>query len=154
MAWDGSKTAGDWMLAGDICLVGASFCWSGYGLYVKQLGISALQAAAIVAAASAIVFLPIYLVLPGKMLLQAQWRDVLLQALFQGVLIGAGSVFVYTRAVVLLGPERVSLFTAAVPVLVMVGGFAFLGEVPGTAAMIGVTLVTIGMVAALRSRPA
>ncbi|MGX9394150.1 DMT family transporter (plasmid) [Nitrobacteraceae bacterium UC4446_H13] len=154
MAWDGTTMAGDWMPAGDACLLGASLCWSGYGLYVKRLEISAFQAAAIVAATSAIIFLPIYLVLPGKMLPHAEWRDVLLQAIFQGALIGAGSIFVYTRAVVLLGPERVAFFTAAVPSLAVAGGYVFLDEVPGIAAMIGAVLVTIGMVAALRGQPA
>ncbi|TDR93096.1 DMT family transporter [Enterovirga rhinocerotis] len=150
MAWDGRVSGGDWMLVGDLCLIGASFCWSGYGLYVRRLGLSALQAAAIVTTTSAVVFLPIYLMLPGKMLFEAGWWDILVQGAFQGAVIGAGSVFVYTRAVVLLGPEQVSLFTAAVPALALVGGLVLLGEVPGTAAVIGVALVTIGMIAAFR----
>ena len=39
----------------------------------------------------------------------------LLQGAFQGVLIGAASIFVYSRAVASLGAADTALFTAAVP---------------------------------------
>lgn len=151
MAWDGFANASISLLIGDACLLLASLCWSGYGLYVRHLGLSAVRAAALVAVISALIFLPTYALLPGKMLLEAQWRELLLQGIFQGILIGAISIFVYTRAVTLLGTSQVSLFTATVPVVTVLAAFILLSEVPSLFSLVGVALVTVGMVTALRS---
>ncbi|WP_234050582.1 MULTISPECIES: DMT family transporter [unclassified Xanthobacter] len=150
MAWDGFANASSSLLIGDACLLLASGCWSGYGLYVRRLGLPAIGAAAMVAVFSALMFLPIYVLLPGKMLLKAQWPELLLQGAFQGILVGAISIFVYTRAVTLLGASRVSLFTATVPVITILAAFILLGEVPSAFSSIGVMLVTAGMLIALR----
>lgn len=151
MAWDGLSHASVTMLAGDACLLAASLCWSGYALYVKRLGVPAPRAAAIVAFVSAALFLPVYAVIPGKLLLAAPWRDIVVQGVFQGVLLGAVSIFVYTRAVAALGAATVSMFTAAVPGVTTVAGFVLLDEVPSLASAAGVVLVTLGMATALRS---
>lgn len=139
--------------AGDLCLLAASFCWSGYGIYARRLGLPALRAAAIVTTGSAAAFLPVYAVLSAGALLQAPVGDVLIQGLFQGVAIGALSVIVYTRAVTILGATTLSFFTTAVPALVTLGAALLLGERPSTPTLLGVALVTGGMVTALRSSP-
>ncbi|QCI68032.1 DMT family transporter [Phreatobacter stygius] len=168
MAWDGLGQASWSLLAGDLCLVLASLCWSSYAIYVKRLDIPALQAAAIVAVISAIIYLPVYAVLPNRtlfqaawsdllaqaawsdLLVQAAWSDLLVQAGFQGVVIGAVSIFVYTRAVALLGAADVALFTAAVPGLTALGGYLLLSEIPSGPSLAGVALVTGGMLIGLR----
>lgn len=150
MAWDGFRQASGLLLLGDACLLAASLCWAGYGLYVKELGLPATRAAAIVAIVSALVFLPIYAAWPGKMLFEASPRDLVVQGVFQGVLIGALSIFLYTRAVSLLGAARVALVTAAVPGLTTLAGYLLLGEAPGLSAALGVLLVTLGLSTALR----
>ena len=47
---------------------------------------------------------------------------------FPGRLIGAVSIFIYTRAVALLCATEVSFFTAAVPALTTLGGYASLAK--------------------------
>ncbi len=106
MAVDGVRQSSLSLLAGGLCLLAASFCWSSYGLYARRLSLPAMQAAAIVAGLSALAFLPVYACLPGTGLFKAGWRDLAFQAVFQGVLIGVVSVFAYTRAVALLGAGR------------------------------------------------
>lgn len=149
MAWDGVRQSSPALLAGDLCLLAASFCWSGYGLYVRRLDLPAVQAAAIVAGLSGLVFLPIYGWLPGTGLSRASWGELALQGVFQGVLIGVVSVFVYTRAVALLGAAKMAMLTASVPGLTTLGGYLLLGESPSPAALIGLVLTTAGMVAGL-----
>ncbi|MBB6467985.1 drug/metabolite transporter (DMT)-like permease [Aminobacter lissarensis] len=148
--WDGVAQASITLLAGDFCLLLASLFWSGYGLYVKRLGLPAVRAAANVAVISALIFLPAYALLPGKMLLQAHWQDLLVQGIFQGILIGAVSIFVYTRAVALLGADKVAFFATAVPGITAIAGFFLLGETLNLSSVIGVGLVTFGMLVALR----
>ncbi len=150
MALDGLGQASPSVLLGDLSLLAASICWSGYGLYVKRLGLTAVHAAAIVAGLSAMMFLPVYVMLPGTRLLETDWTDLLIQGIFQGVLIGALSVFIYTRAVALLGAAEVAMFTAAVPLLTTIGGVLLLGESPSLATLAGLALVTSGMMIGMR----
>lgn len=118
----------------------------------KRLGLAPAHAAAIVAVFSCLAYLPFYAMLPDKALWTADWQDILIQAGFQGVLLGVVSIFVYTQAVASLGAQETALFTAAVPCLTTVLAVAVLGEMPSTPAWMGVAVVTAGMAVALRGK--
>lgn len=152
MAVDGLQHPANSLLPGDLCLLAASFCWSGYGLYVRHLRLAASQAAAIVAGVSAIVFLPIYGLLDGPSLLEMPREELLIQGIFQGVLIGALSIFIYTRAVTLLGSAEIAMFTASVPLVTTLGGYLLLDEWPSASVLMGLALVTSGLFLGLRHR--
>jgi len=150
MAYDSLAGASARQLLGDFFLLLASLFWSSYGVLTRRLGLPPEQGAAIVAVGSMCCFLPVYAVLPGKALLLVGWGELLLQAVFQGVLIGAVSIFVYTRAVAALGPAQTALFTAAVPCITTIAAVPLLAESPSVAGAIGVGVVTLGMIVALR----
>ncbi|HNB27288.1 MAG TPA: DMT family transporter [Alphaproteobacteria bacterium] len=150
MAYDSVAGASPRQLLGDGCLLVASLLWSSYGVLSRRLGLPPAQGASIVAVFSMCCFLPVYLLLPAKAILLVGHRELLLQAGVQGVLIGAVSIFVYTRAVAALGPDRMALFTAAVPCITTLVAIPLLSEVPSIADMIGVGAVTFGMMVALR----
>ena len=152
MAWDSVAASDRQQLLGDGSLLLASICWSAYGLLARRLGLPPARSAAIVAVLSMCCYLPVYLLLPDRNLLQVPWRELALQALFQGVLIGAVSIFVYSRAVATLGAMETALFTAAVPGVTTVMAVLLLGEVPGVPGWTGVVVVTAGMAIALGSR--
>lgn len=139
-------------LAGDGALLLASISWSSYGLRARRLGLHPAHAASIVAVLSAVAFLPIYALVRVSPFRDVPWRDLLLQGVFQGVLIGAVSIFVYTRAVALLGAVEVALYTAAVPCITTATAVGLLGERPSAIALAGVVVVTAGMVLTLRRR--
>ncbi|GAB2176034.1 DMT family transporter [Dongia sp. agr-C8] len=145
-SWAGANAR---QLLGDGCLLLASLLWSAYGVLSRRLGLPPAQGAAIVAVFSMCAFLPVYAVLPGRALLQVAPHELLLQALVQGVLIGAVSIFVYTRAVASLGPTTTAFFTAAVPCVTTLAAIPLLSEVPGPAGMLGVAAVTGGMIVGL-----
>ena len=152
MAWDSVSHGSRGQLLGDGALLLASISWSAYGLLARRLGLRPAHSASIVAVLSLCCFLPAYLVLPGAghTILQAGGKELLLQALFQGVLIGAGSIFVYTRAVASLGAVETALFTAAVPCVTTVAAIFLLAEIPSPAAVAGVIMVTAGMAVAMK----
>ncbi|HSN21554.1 MAG TPA: DMT family transporter [Usitatibacter sp.] len=145
MAIDSGAGASPRQLAGDASLLLASASWSGYGVLVRHLGRPAPQCAAIVAVLSAAAFLPVYAFLPGKALFDATPREWMPQALVQGVLVGAVSIFVYTRAVAALGPATTALFTAAVPCITTLAALPLLSEAPSAASLAGVAATTVGM---------
>ena len=95
--------------------------------------------------------LPVYLATSGGRLPEVPTQELLLQALFQGVLIGTLSIYLYTKAVALLGASQTALFTAAVPCLTTIGAGPLLDETTSLAAWIGIAVVTAGMIAAMAS---
>ena len=149
MAWDSVAEMDPSRLVGDGMLFAAATSWSGYAIWVKVRNISALQAAAIVAVLSGVVYLPFYAVLGRSQLFDASVTDLLLQALFQGVAIGVISLFAYTRASELLGSVRAALLTTIVPTATTLLAIPMLGEWPSTVVSLGVVLTTAGMVLAL-----
>ena len=149
MVGDSISGIGQTQLICDVCLLLAAALWSGYGVLVQRLGLPAASAAAMVAVFSMATYLPVYAMLPNKMIFDAAWSDILLQGVFQGVLIGAVSIFVYTRAVSALGANQMSIFAATVPCLTTLGGAVLLAEVPSIGALAGVLVVTLGMLIGL-----
>lgn len=150
MAFDSWTLASGRQLIGDGFLLLASLLWSAYGVVSRRLGLPPAQGAAIVAVFSMCAFLPVYAFLPGKGLLLVQPHELLLQAVVQGVLIGAVSIFVYTRAVATLGPATTALFTAAVPCITTLAAIPLLAEWPSRTGLLGVAAVTGGMLVSLR----
>lgn len=150
MARDSLAGAHARQLLGDGLLLLASLSWSSYGVWSRRLGLPPAQGAAIVAVFSMVAFLPLYALLPGKALFAAGARELVLQAVVQGVLIGAVSIFVYTRAVAALGAAEMALFTAAVPCVTTLAAIPLLAERPTATALAGVGAVTLGMIAAMR----
>jgi drug/metabolite transporter (DMT)-like permease len=75
----------------------------------------------------------------------------LLQAVYQGLLVGVVSLFLYTRTVSLLGAVRATLFLPLIPVVTGVVGGMALGEWPSGPEVVGMAFVVTGMVVALRS---
>jgi drug/metabolite transporter (DMT)-like permease len=150
MASDSLKFTGARQLLGDALLLFASLSWSAYGVLSRRLGLPATSGAAVVAVLSMFAFLPFYALWPEKALPTVGAREFLPQAVVQGVLIGAVSILVYTRAVASLGPATTALFAAAVPVLTTLLAIPLLSELPSRVALAGVGAVTLGMLAAAR----
>lgn len=152
MAYDSLATAHGRQLLGDGCLLLASLLWSAYGVRARKSLLAPAHAASIVAVFSLACFAPIYLFFLHPALSAFGLRQLLLQAVVQGVLIGTVSIFVYTNAVARLGPTTTSLFTAAVPCVTTLAAIPLLGETPSSVALSGVVIVTLGMAVGLRAR--
>jgi drug/metabolite transporter (DMT)-like permease len=150
MAWDSLSHADAMQLVGDAMLFTATAGWAAYAIWAKVRNIPALQAAAIVAVLSGIAYLPFYAASGRSHLFDVSAPDLLLQALYQGVVIGVVSIYVYTQATMLLGPTPAALLTTIVPTITTLLAIPVLGEWPLVVVTIGVVLTTVGMVIALR----
>lgn len=145
---------------GHVILVGTGVMWAGYGMIVRRAAVPALNATAIVAIGSAVVYLPIYLLALPKRIAEAPLADVMLQAGFQGVLVSVVAVYAFTRSAELLGPVAGAALPALIPVVTLGLEVAVLGETLGTAeagaaiiVSLGVGLILVGGPTARRSRP-
>lgn len=138
-------------ILGDLSFMAAGLSWAFFGLLLSLWRIDAVRATAVVVMLAGLTYLPVHALLFGfERIAAAGLSENLLQVMVQGMLSGAGGTFLFTRAVVLLGPGRAAVFPALVPGFTMAIGFLALGEVPSLAQLIGFAIVTGGFALVLR----
>ena len=125
--------------------------WATFGILLRYWRVSGTRAVAAVGALSVVVFAPLYVVFVGyDGLLQMGWYENLLQAVVQGVLAGMLPIYLFARAVILLGAGRAATFPALVPGFSMIVGFLALGVIPSIPQLVGLVIVWIGFYFTLR----
>lgn len=135
---------------GDLMFICASLMGSAYTVRMRRCGLSAIQGAALISVYSMIVYLPLYFWFwfASSRLTETPPREVLLQAGFQGILMGVVTLFSLSRAVVILGAARTAAFLSLVPVLGTVFGIAVLHEIPSAAETAAVVVISLGVLLA------
>ena len=135
---------------GDLLFVLIAFLWAIFGLLARRWGVSSLE----VTAASCLLSVPLLaivaLALPIHMS-RAPFVELLLQALYQGVLVGVVALYLYARSVETLGAARATLFLPLVPVATAAASALLLAEVPSPTEIVGMAIVVSGMLIAFRS---
>ncbi len=135
---------------GDAMFILAGLLWAGFTIMARHWGVKALPATAVVSVLSALVVLPVYGGLVGFDHLLALPASVLWpQVLVQGVLSGVVAVICFTRAAENLGAARAALFPAMVPAAAIVMGIPIAGEWPNAAQLLGLGLVSAGLLVAM-----
>ena len=136
---------------GDLLFLGASFSWSAYTVMTRKQAMGAIPATIAVCVFVVFTFVPVYalLALTGVIvshLREAPWSEIVFQALVQGI----GSVVIsgitFVRMVETFGPIRSTMITAVVPGLSALAAVLFLGEPLYWNLLLGLALVTIGIV--------
>jgi drug/metabolite transporter (DMT)-like permease len=135
---------------GDLLFISAGFMGSIYAVRMRHSGLTAMQGAALISVYSMAFYLPLYvwLWLGAARLAQAPIGELLFQAFYQGVLMGAVALFSLSRAIVLLGAARAAAFISLVPVLGTLLGYAILGEIPSASESIAVVAISLGVLLA------
>jgi len=127
---------------GDMMFVAAGSSFAVFGMMLRLWRISPMPAVALTSIVS-LVGLPLIFFGYANFLAAGVWEN-LLQAVVQGLFAGAGAVFLFTRAVFLLGASRAALFPALVPPFTLLIGFVTLGEVPSVSQLLGLVVVVFG----------
>jgi len=130
---------------GDLLLFSGSFCWAVYTLLVRRWRIPALTATLAIALYAAPVYVPIWLVMLPSGIGAAPRGEMLFQLVYQGALAVVLAGFLFTRALVVLGPTVLTAITAVVPALSALAAWPLLGEPLGAEGLAGVGLVTAAM---------
>jgi drug/metabolite transporter (DMT)-like permease len=136
------QTIGAHGLFGDFLFVAAGSFFAVFGVLLRRWRIGAIRAAAVTSVLS-LAGLPILLFSFGNMLAAGFYENAM-QALVQGVLAGAGAIYLFTRAVVLLGASRAVLFPSLVPPFTLLIGYLTIGEAPSAAQLAGLVIVIVG----------
>ncbi len=136
---------------GDILFLASSFVWSGYTVMTRKHAMGAIPATIAVCVFALFTFVPVYALLAWTGVLvshlrEAPWSEILFQMAVQGI----GSVVIsgitFVRMVETFGPIRSTMITAVVPGLSALGAVFFLGEPLYWNLLLGLALVTIGIV--------
>ncbi len=144
-------TIGSHGVGGDLLFATAGLFWATFGILLRYWRVSGTRAVAAVGALSVVVFAPLYVAFVGfDGLLQMGWYENLLQAVVQGVLAGMLPIYLFARAVILLGAGRAATFPALVPGFSMIVGFLALGVVPSIPQLAGLLIVWVGFYFTLR----
>jgi drug/metabolite transporter (DMT)-like permease len=139
---------GAWI--GDLLFVLIAVLWSVFGLLARRWGADAVEVTMATCLLS-VPLLPLLALVQPVHLLQVPFSAVVLQALYQGVLVGAVALFLYTQSVAILGAARAALFMPLVPVVTALSGAALLGEHASALEIAGMLLAVTGMLVALRA---
>lgn len=135
---------------GDLLFVLIAFLWAIFGLLARRWNVSSLE----VTAASCILSVPLLVIvalaLPIHMA-RVPFAELLLQALYQGVLVGVVALYLYARTVEMLGAARATLFLPLVPIATAAASALLLAEVPSPTEIVGMAIVVAGMLVAFRS---
>jgi drug/metabolite transporter (DMT)-like permease len=137
-------TIGAHGILGDVTFMAAGLTFAVFGLLLRLWRIAPLRAVVIVGVVS-LAYVPVQWAVFGfTHMLAAGWFENLLQIVAQGILAGPAAIYLYTRAVILLGAGRAAVFPALVPAITLLIGFLVLGEAPSWAQIAGLVVVGFG----------
>src|SRR6185437_7765605 len=129
-------------LLGDLMFAAAGCSFAVFGMLLRRWRIAPLPAVTVTGILS-LIGLPLLLVGVGNSA-DVGFAENLLQAVVQGAFSGAGAIYLFTKAVVLLGASRAAVFPALVPPFTILIGFLALSVVPSISQLAGLAVVLVG----------
>ena len=152
LGWGGLIESSPDAWKGDLLFLTASASWAAFAVSIRYWNIDPVYGVSVVAVLSLVSFTPIYIFYFGSPFLLLPIEEIILQVIYQGVLVGVIAVVLFTICIPVIGPARTSLFMALVPVFGTLLGALILDEVPGTIEFGGIVLVIFGMLTAMGMR--
>jgi drug/metabolite transporter (DMT)-like permease len=140
--------AGNGAWRGHLLLLSGACLWGIYTHAYRRSGLSALQAAALIGLWSFLILLPLGTPSLVRALGDGLAGPIILQAILQGFFSGVVGILLYGIAVDRLGASRAAAVSPLSIVLAALIAVPVLGEVPDAAALVGITLATLGVVLA------
>jgi len=149
IGWDGVGGEHPQAWIGDLMLVGCGLTWAAFTVLLRRWQVAAIPSTAAVTIVSAMVVVPIWLATRLDDLPTLPVGIVVWQLFAQGLMLGVVSMFLYARAVELLGATRSASLGVMVPVVGLLLAWIMLGESLGGLKLAGAMLAVGGMLAAV-----
>jgi drug/metabolite transporter (DMT)-like permease len=140
---------------GHLLLLCGACLWGIYTHAYRRSGLSALQAAALIALWSVLLLIPFGTLPLIHAFGNGLAASLVLQLVLQGFLAGVAGIVLYGVAIDRLGASRAAAVSPLSIVLAALIAIPVLGEYPGPAALVGIAMATLGVVLAsgIVSRP-
>jgi drug/metabolite transporter (DMT)-like permease len=151
ISWQGLQVAsGSKSWFGDLLFFTSAVLWAVFTVLIRHWRVPAVRAMGVVSFLSLLTIVPGYLGWYGlDHLLARPPMSMATQALMQGLMQGVIALTAYSQAIRVLGVSRAVLFPAMVPAVSILVGIPIVGEIPNVTQIIGLLLVTVGLVCAI-----
>jgi len=138
-------------ITGDILFFCGSLFWAVFTLLLARYSVQPLAAAVSTTLGSAALYLPIWWLFLPSNFMQAPAGEIVIQAIYQGVLVVFISMLLYSTAIDRLGANTVALQMAFVPVISALAAVPLLDETISAFTWGGLVAVTIGALLGARA---
>ncbi|MGB0943062.1 MAG: DMT family transporter [Marinomonas sp.] len=132
-------------LIGDFMFLMCGFLWSIYTVLARYWKINPWDATVLVSMVSIVLYMPFYLYQFGGQILAVDTDTLIVQGLYQGVFASIGALYLYSKAISLLGASKGAIFSVLLPPLSLLLGSFLLEEVLTWVEVGGLILVCLGM---------
>jgi drug/metabolite transporter (DMT)-like permease len=153
MGWGGFLESSPGAWKGDLFFLSGALLWAFFTVAVRHWGLDAVEAVSVVGVLSVLTFTPLYFIFFENVFVSASFTDLALQIFYQAFLVGIVAVLFFAGGIQILGPTKIALFISLVPVIGTLMGIPILGELPGALESLGITIVVLGVLAAMGVRP-
>lgn len=133
---------GAWI--GHLLFVASAIMWASFGFFAKRWHANSFAATGTIAILS-LISTPLWAFFLPLNLMHATLPAILLQGIFQGLLVGVVALYLYTRTVALIGSVQAALFVPLVPIVTAVVDLLYFGELPSLMEALGMVVVVAGM---------
>lgn len=132
-------------LIGDLMFLGCGFLWAIYTLLARYWKINPWDATVLVSMVSVCLYLPFYLYNYGTQVFDIATETLLIQGLYQGIFASIGALYLYSKAVSILGAAKGAIFSVLLPPLSLLLASFLLDEGMTWVEVTGLILVCAGM---------
>lgn len=136
------QIAGQWR--GDMLFLSAALCWAIFGVLIRRWQIKPLHAICGIASFALLFYMPVYILWLPKAIASAPWGDLILQAVYQGIIAALLAAGMFSYATHKIGACEASMMLALVPAFSAIGGYFILGEDLSWIVMVGILVVSFG----------
>ena len=147
--WDALANGlpGQWR--GHLLFLGAAACNATFLTTVRGWGITALQSLIIVNGVNLALYVPFWLLFLPSNLAATPWPEIALQGVYQGIVAAFFASIMIAHAARMLGGMRQAAIMSGAPAVAVLIAIPALGEIPSSISIIGVVVVTAGILVAL-----
>jgi drug/metabolite transporter (DMT)-like permease len=129
---------------GHVLLALGALCWAVFTLLIKRWNITPWQATVSLAIITCIMYMPVYVLWLPKNLSSNLLEDIVLQMAYQGVMATIIQMYLYVKAVQLIGVSPMGALMAIVPVVSGIAAIVIFNEAVSHALIVGLVLVSLG----------
>jgi drug/metabolite transporter (DMT)-like permease len=129
---------------GDVLILGSSLCWALYGVLSRHWRVGPMASLTGVALVTAVLYLPVYLLLLPKQIDVAPVSTIVTQVIYQGIIATTIAMWLYIRAQEIIGPSTVGAFMAMIPAVAGLAAVPLLGEHLSVWLLAGLFFVSCG----------
>ena len=147
--WDALANGMPGQWRGHLLFLGAAACNATFLTTVRGWGITAFQSLIIVNGVNLALYVPLWLLFLPSNLAATPWPEIALQGVYQGIVAAFFASIMIAHAARMLGGMRQAAMMSGAPAVAVLIAIPALGEIPSTISIIGVVVVTAGILVAL-----